>query len=197
MSQSDRHGLVIVGAGQGGLSAAIHARLLGWEVTVIEASEQAGGKAASIAIDGYRLDPGPSIIILPDIYRDVFRRAGRDPEDYVKFDRLDPVTRVFFEGLHEPIDLPASADDAVEALSKHARSDGPALQRLLSTLDRVAPAIERTVLARPIEKWWHLADPRLARAAMAFAALCRPDNISSASATSFSLPRTMASPTKP
>lgn len=168
MSRTDERALVVIGAGQGGLSAAVHARLLGWDVTVIEASGQTGGKAARIETAGYRLDPGPSIIILPEIYKAVFQRAGRDPEEYVQFQRLDPVTRVFFEGMTEPIDLPASADGAVEVLSKYAKSDGPALERLLSNLDRVAPAIDRTVLARPIEKWWQLANPRLAKAAMAF-----------------------------
>jgi phytoene desaturase len=160
--------LVVIGAGQGGLSAAVHARLLGWDVTVLEASTVTGGKAASRETMGYRLDPGPSIVILPEVYKDVFRRAGKNPEDYLEFRRLDPVTRVVFHGLSTPIDLPAEAKAAVETLTQIAPDDGPALDRLLAVLDRVAPAVERAVFSRPIERWWQLADPRLAKAALAF-----------------------------
>ncbi|MBZ0213699.1 MAG: FAD-dependent oxidoreductase, partial [Nitrospirae bacterium] len=79
--RSSIRSVVVVGAGVGGLSAAIHARLKGWDVLVVEQSDRCGGKAAGIEIDGFHLDPGPSIIILPEVYNDVFRAAGRTPED--------------------------------------------------------------------------------------------------------------------
>ena len=69
--------LVVIGAGMGGLSAAIYGRLAGFDVLVLERSAQAGGKAAGITVGEYQLDPGPSIIILPKIYEAVFTAAGR------------------------------------------------------------------------------------------------------------------------
>ena len=101
--------LIVIGAGMGGLSAAIHARLLGRDVLVLEKGASSGGKAAGISIAGYELDPGPSIIILTEIYAKVFERAGRKMEDYLQFRRLDTISRVFFEG-SEPLDLPAGSE---------------------------------------------------------------------------------------
>ncbi len=159
--------VVVVGAGQGGLSAAIHARLLGHDVLVLERQDQIGGKAQAIETHGYSLDPGPSIIILPRLYEAVFRRANRKMEDYLQFQRLDPFTRVYFEG-SEPFDLPDGETGCLEALRRVAPQDVPSIQKLLATLDRVSGLIDRTIFDRPFDKPWQLAHPDLTRFALSF-----------------------------
>lgn len=158
---------VVIGAGQGGLSAAIHAALRGWEVTVLERSPSAGGKAGGITIGDYSLDPGPSIIILTDIYRAVFEAAGRNMEDYLQFDRLDPFSRVVMEG-EEPIDLPADQEACLEVLSRAAPEDAESLRLILKKLDKVTPAIQDTIFAGPIHQPWQLANPKLMRIGFEF-----------------------------
>jgi phytoene desaturase len=159
--------VVVLGAGMGGLSAAIHARLRGYDVLVIEAREVVGGKAAGIEESGYRLDPGPSIVILTRLYEQVFLRAGRKMEDYLQFQRLDPFSRVLFEGA-PPIDLPANIDDCLAVLKEVAPDDTDSFQRLLDTLDQVSPLIDRSIFSRPYDKPYQLADPNLIRTALKF-----------------------------
>ncbi|RYG45520.1 phytoene desaturase [bacterium] len=158
---------IVIGAGQGGLSAAIHLRLKGYDVRVLERQSQCGGKAAALDIEGYRLDPGPSIVILPDIYRRVFTAAGRRMEDYLRFRRLDPITRVFF-GNDAPIDLPSGFEPCRERLRDFAASDVPGFEDLFRKLETVAPLVEKTVFDHPIEKAWQLADPRFLAIGMRF-----------------------------
>ena len=157
--------LLVVGAGVGGLSTAVHARSKGWDVTVVEKG-RIGGKAAGIEQAGYRLDPGPSIIILKSIYENVFRSLGRNLDDYVQFERLDPITRVFFEG--RVYDIPSDREEACRFVDSLDKSDGRAFRELLSKLDRVAPFIDQSVFARPYEKPWQLADPNLVKFALPF-----------------------------
>lgn len=159
--------VVIIGGGQGGLSAAIHARLAGADVLLLEQHAQVGGKAAGISQDGYRLDPGPSIIILTRLYEDVFRKAGRKMADYLRFHRLDPFSRVYFEGL-EPLDLPAGREACLETLAEFAPQDAAALKKLLGDLDAVAPHIDQSVFRRPYEKPWQLLDRHLIATATRF-----------------------------
>lgn len=151
----------------GGLSAAIHARLQGWDVLVIEQSDRCGGKAAGIEIDGFHLDPGPSIIILPDIYRDVFRAAGRNPEDYLRFIPLDILSRVYFEG-HEPLNLPSNYDACLDLLKEIAPDDVAPFRKLIEKLDRSVTSLEQAVFQRPILKLSDFARPGLMKFGLQF-----------------------------
>lgn len=158
--------VAILGGGLGGLSAAIHARLRGYEVTLLEGNRTCGGKAARIRRDGFVLDPGPSILILPRIYRDVFDRAGRRMEDYLQFRRLDPISRVFYQG--QVFDLPSDRTACIEAVRKIDVEDANAFAALLNRLDGVVGTIDRTIFRKPILQPWQLADPNLIKFATAF-----------------------------
>jgi phytoene desaturase len=159
--------VVVIGAGQGGLSAAIHARLMGHEVLVLERGRSPGGKAGSLSIGDYLIDPGPSIIILTDVYEEVFRRAGKRMADYLSFERLDPFTRVILEG-HAPLDLPMGQEECIKALSSQAPEDEASLRLLLDKLDRVAPGIQDAIFTKPIHQLWQLANPKLMRVGFEF-----------------------------
>lgn len=158
---------IVVGAGMGGLSAAIHARLRGWDVLIIEQSDRCGGKAAGIEIEGFHLDPGPSIIILPDIYRDVFRRAGRDPDAYLRFSRLDVLSRVYFDG-QPPLNLLGNLEACLALLREIAPQDVPAFRRLFEKLDRSVSSLEAAVFERPILRAADLARPGLLKFGLRF-----------------------------
>lgn len=160
--------VLIVGGGIAGLSAAIHAKLRGYDVLLLESGNSVGGKAGGIEQDGYRLDPGPSIVILKHVYERLFRDAGRKMSDYLTFDALQTVSRTYLEGHRGPIDLPAGKEDCLRVLNEVVPEDAEAVQQLLDTLEEVAPGIEETVFERPFDKPWQLLNPKLARAAMKF-----------------------------
>jgi diapolycopene oxygenase len=89
--------VVVVGAGLGGISAAISLATEGFPVALYEKNPRIGGKLNIAESGGYRFDLGPSIIILPHLFRRLFERAGRRMEDYVEFERLEPQWRSFWE----------------------------------------------------------------------------------------------------
>lgn len=155
--------LVVIGAGIGGLSAAIHARLLGFPVVVLEQRDAIGGKAAQIHELGYRLDPGPSIVILTHLYEEVFRRAGKSMADSLRFRRLDPWTRVYFEGQTDPIDLPAGFDECLALLDEFAPGDRKAFEQLMADLEPAAEAVDQSIFAAPVHQPWKLVSPGLAK----------------------------------
>jgi len=89
--------VVVIGAGLGGISAAISLRAKGYEVDVFEKNPQIGGKLNVREIDGFSFDLGPSIFTLPQIFRELFTRAGREMDDYLTLQRVTPQWRNFFE----------------------------------------------------------------------------------------------------
>lgn len=86
----DRSRVIIVGGGLGGLSAAIHLRLAGYEVTLFEANERVGGRASRIERDGFTFDTGPTLLNYPWVFESLFRAAGRELRDYVTLLPVDP-----------------------------------------------------------------------------------------------------------
>ena len=89
--------VAVIGAGLGGLSAAISLRAAGYQVEVFEKNEKIGGKLNLFEKDGFTFDLGPSIFTLPQFFRDLFERAGKRMEDYVQLDAVTPHWRNFFE----------------------------------------------------------------------------------------------------
>ena len=79
-----------MGAGLGGLSAAIHLRLQGRKVTVFEANATIGGRANVIDRDGFRFDTGPSLLNYPWVFEELFEAADRKFSDYVELIPVDP-----------------------------------------------------------------------------------------------------------
>ncbi|MBN2799889.1 MAG: phytoene desaturase [Deltaproteobacteria bacterium] len=93
--------IVIIGAGYGGLAAAIRLRARGWPVHIVEAGPQPGGRGRVFQRDGHRFDAGPTVITAPYLLDELFALLGRRLEDYAELVPVDPFYRVrFSEGGH-------------------------------------------------------------------------------------------------
>ncbi|MEM9191412.1 MAG: phytoene desaturase family protein [Myxococcota bacterium] len=75
---------IVVGAGLGGLSAAIELQAAGHNVLVLEAASEPGGKAGVAHHEGVTFDTGPSVLTMPDVFESVFRTAGSSLADEVE-----------------------------------------------------------------------------------------------------------------
>jgi phytoene desaturase len=81
---------VIIGAGLGSLSTAIHLRLKGLDVSVYESNSHTGGRANIIERSGFSFDTGPSLLNYPWVFEDLFQSAGKSFYDYVTLLKVDP-----------------------------------------------------------------------------------------------------------
>ena len=97
MISSDKKRVVVVGGGLAGLSSAVELARTGCEVTLVERNEHLGGKMNVMEVDGFTFDMGPTIITMPDVFRGIIERTGRDPADYCELIDLDPQWRCFYE----------------------------------------------------------------------------------------------------
>jgi phytoene desaturase len=88
--------VAVIGAGMGGLAAAIRLAAKGFEVEVFEKNDQVGGRVGKLEAGGFSFDTGPSLLLMTDTYRELFRTAGRDLDDYVRLIPLDANYRVTF-----------------------------------------------------------------------------------------------------
>jgi phytoene desaturase len=96
LSASPNKRVAVIGAGMGGLAAAIRLAASGFEVDVFEKNAQVGGRVGRLEAGGFTFDTGPSLLLMTDTYRELFHYAGRDLEDSVKLVPLDANYRVTF-----------------------------------------------------------------------------------------------------
>ena len=88
--------VIVVGAGPGGLTSAMLLASRGFKVTVFEKKDVVGGRNAAIEVDGYKFDTGPTFLMMKFVLDEIFKEAGRNVDDYLKFVRLDPMYRLIF-----------------------------------------------------------------------------------------------------
>src|SRR4051794_40276361 len=88
--------VAVVGAGLGGLAAAARLAALGHQVTVLEQAAEIGGKLGWFSRDGHGFDTGPSLVTLPQLYRDLFAATGAPLEDVLDLVPLDPAAELRF-----------------------------------------------------------------------------------------------------
>ncbi|KYH43082.1 phytoene desaturase family protein [Branchiibius sp. NY16-3462-2] len=93
--------VVVIGAGLSGLAAACHLTADGHDVTVLEREDVVGGRAGVLRLGGFRFDPGPVVMTMPDLLAAPIRAVGGDPDALVPMTQLDPAYRaVFADGSH-------------------------------------------------------------------------------------------------
>ena len=85
----------IVGAGIGGLTSALLLNRQGWDVTVYERGSRVGGRIGYEQNGEYRIDQGPTIVLLPDMLHGILEEAGVD-RSKVELLRCDPLYRVHY-----------------------------------------------------------------------------------------------------
>jgi phytoene desaturase len=90
-----RH-IAIIGAGPGGLTAAMILARRGFRVTLCEAQSQVGGRNAAIRSGPYTFDIGPTFLMLPEVLDSVFQDAGADARSLLDLRPLDPMYRLQF-----------------------------------------------------------------------------------------------------
>ncbi|CAB4593728.1 MAG: phytoene desaturase [Actinobacteria bacterium] len=82
--------IVVIGAGVGGMSAAIRLAKAGHQVSIYEGSDRTGGKCRTEWIGDYAFDTGPSLLTLPAVYRDLFLKTGKRIEHILQINPVDP-----------------------------------------------------------------------------------------------------------
>ena len=85
-----RQHAVVIGAGLGGLAAAMRLGAKGYRATVLDRLDMPGGRGSALWCDGHRFDLGPTIVTVPQVFRDLWADCNRDFDKDVELVALDP-----------------------------------------------------------------------------------------------------------
>lgn len=126
--------VTVIGAGVAGLASAIRLQNKGYDVTIIEKDRLPGGKMNRIDLEGYQFDLGPTIVMMPELYREVFEEAGRNPDDYIPMQRIDPMYSSYFDEGEVRYDVSNDLVKNIEMFESISSEDAEGFLKYLSDL---------------------------------------------------------------
>ncbi len=123
--------VLVVGAGLGGLSAAVRLAAKGYRVRVLERHATPGGRCGLWESEGFQFDTGPTLLLMTDYLRKVFTDAGRRLEDYLDLRQLDPNYRVYYAD-GTSLDVTSRINRMLEGVERIEPGVGPRFLRFLA-----------------------------------------------------------------
>lgn len=88
---------IVIGAGIGGITSAIHLARRGLNVTVLEKNSQPGGRCDRLSRDGHHFDTGPTLLVMPLLYEAEFASLGSSLREMLRLERVDPTYHLVFD----------------------------------------------------------------------------------------------------
>jgi 1-hydroxycarotenoid 3,4-desaturase len=193
--------VTVIGAGMGGLAAALGLAARGLDVTVVERAPVPGGKMREVRVGDAPIDSGPTVFTMRWIFEELFAEAGAAFSEHVQAEPAGTLARHAW-GPGAPLDLHADRERSAEAIAAFASpAEGRRYldfcreaQGIFETLDRpfiraqrpnpvsLTGAVAREGLGglgriRPFGTLWralagHLQDPRLRQLFGRYATYC-------------------------
>ncbi len=96
-NEDEKPAAIVIGAGVGGLAAAIRLGAKGYRVTVLDGLDGPGGRAYVHRQDGFTFDAGPTIVTAPYLFEELWSLCGRRLADDVAVRALDPFYQIRFD----------------------------------------------------------------------------------------------------
>lgn len=127
---------VVIGAGFGGLAAAVRLGARGYDVTVLEQLDAPGGRAYVFREQGFTFDAGPTIITAPYLLEELWALCGKRLQDHVDIRPIDPFYKIRFDDGSEftyTKDVEAMRDE----VTRFEPSDVPGFDRYLLESERI------------------------------------------------------------
>jgi 1-hydroxycarotenoid 3,4-desaturase len=141
---------VVIGAGMGGLVAALRLAHAGVAVTVVERANHAGGKLRGEMLDGQTIDAGPTVFTMRWVFDELLALLGHDLESELSLQRL-PVLARHFWGDGSALDLYADSTASEAAIEAFAGFDEAArFQKFCRTTRQLYQELEAPFIRAPL-----------------------------------------------
>ncbi len=126
----------IIGAGVGGLATAARLASRGYQVDVFEKLDACGGRNSLLEDSGFRFDMGPSFVMMPDFFEELFRYCGRQMRDYLDLKVLDINYKIFYPD-NQCLTVYCDQDKTREELERLEKGSGQAYDRLIADTGKI------------------------------------------------------------
>jgi phytoene desaturase len=143
---------IIIGAGLGGIAAALRLRAKGYQVTLVDRCATLGGRAQVFERDGFRHDAGPTVITAPFLFEELFELFGERFSDHVKLVPLKPWYRFHYDdGSH--FDYGGTLEETLAEIARIDPQDCAGYLALLAQSKRIFEVGFTELSAQPFHRF--------------------------------------------
>ena len=155
--------VVIVGAGLGGLSAALRLAGAGREVTIVEREAVPGGRNGLLVDQGYRFDTGPTVLTMPSLIEDALNCVGEKLSDWLELLPLRPLYRAFYHDGSQLDVFPDTAEMEAEIARVISPNEALGYRKYVDFVTKLYKYEMNDFIDRNIDSPLQLLTPNLAR----------------------------------
>lgn len=142
----DTH-VIVVGAGIGGLTAAVDLARRGVRVTVLERASEPGGKMRQVDVNGTRVDAGPTVFTMKPVFEEFFADAGESLEECLTLTQASTLARHTWRQGGE-LDLFSTVEESADAIGNFSgATEARAFVGFMEEARQVYKTLETTFIA--------------------------------------------------
>lgn len=139
--------VLMVGAGLGGLSLACRLAKQGLRVEIVEKNAFPGGRAAQRKVKGYTIDLGPTFLLMPGEFEELFTYCGKKMSDVLPIELLLPSYRLHFWDAQQ-MDVSSNLPQMLREITRVSPRDVPGFLRFLEHEYHVYETVYKNFIAQ-------------------------------------------------
>lgn len=144
--------MVVIGAGPGGLAAAMLLASRGHKVHLFEKQSYIGGRNSSIHEKGYTFDMGPTFLSMVYIAEEIFQTVGKNLHDYVELIELKEMYQLIFDDA--TINMTRNQDEMIKRLNQLSQGEGNGYLKFMSDTRNKMNALT-PILQSKMDRFYH------------------------------------------
>ena len=141
---------IVIGAGIGGVAAAIRLARKGYAVKVFEASAYPGGKLSEFKMGEFRFDRGPSLFTLPQYVEELFELCGERMSSHFAYSELPILCKYFYPDGYV-FEAKGNKEENIKALAQAFDEDEEKVRAFFSKAEFIYNTTAPLFLERPLK----------------------------------------------
>lgn len=153
--------MIVIGAGPGGLAAAMLLASKGYQVDVYEKQPWVGGRNAELRVGDFTFDTGPTFLSMLHLVEELFEATGRNLKDYMDAVELDPMYELIFED--QNLIMTRNNQEMKKQINKNFKGDGDGYERFMKETGKKLEALS-PMLQSKMDSYFDMVHPKVLKA---------------------------------
>ncbi|WP_455139841.1 phytoene desaturase family protein [Candidatus Hodarchaeum mangrovi] len=152
--QNHEKRVIVIGAGLGGLAAAIRMQALGYKVSILEKTDRLGGKASVFKKGNYIFDGGPTAVTAPYLIEELFSLNNEKMSNFLELKPVKPYFRIYFnDGSHFDY---STIEENIQQIKAIDSNDAEGYKKMIKSIEPIFQKGFMELSDKSFESFWSM-----------------------------------------